>query len=135
MTASASSRYCNGCGAVLASDNSEAACRPCQRAAQETSQSPPDVPADFWQAGQMRDALEARHIGHVVRAYRNHAFHGRRHIPQEMMARWLCVSQAQLSRIKAAGHFRILSDSSNGQRYSAFHASCSGSICLTLEMT
>ena len=28
MTASASSRYCNRCGALLASDNSEAACGP-----------------------------------------------------------------------------------------------------------
>lgn len=101
MTASASSRYCIGCGAVLASDNSEAACRPCQRAAQETSQSPPVVPASFWQADQIRDALEARHMGHVVRAYRDHPFHGGRRIPQEMMARWLCVSQAQLSRIEA----------------------------------
>jgi hypothetical protein len=33
MMASASLRYCNGCGTVLASDNSEPVCRPCQRAA------------------------------------------------------------------------------------------------------
>lgn len=101
MTASASSRCCHNCGALLASDNSEPACRPCQRAAWETSHSPPGVPASFWKAGEMREALEARHMGRVVHAYRNHSFHGRRRIPQEAMARWLCVSQAQLSRIEA----------------------------------
>ena len=63
--------------------------------------SPPEVPPGFWDDGQLRDALiRERHIGHVVRRYRKHPFHGPRPIPQEVAARWLNISQAQLARIE-----------------------------------
>jgi transcriptional regulator with XRE-family HTH domain len=59
------------------------------------------VPRDFWHVDQIRDALVAeRHMGHAVRAYRKHPFHGRQGISQEVMARWLAISQTQLSRIE-----------------------------------
>jgi transcriptional regulator with XRE-family HTH domain len=94
-------RRCARCGARLASDNTEPACRPCQRAARADGLSPPEVPPEFWDHGQLRDALtRERHIGHVVRSYRKHPFHGRRPIPQEVAARWLNISQAQLARIE-----------------------------------
>lgn len=59
----------------------------------------PAVPADFWVTDQMRDALESWHIGRVIQAYRKHPFHGRA-LPQETVAQWLGVTQAQLSRIE-----------------------------------
>lgn len=101
MVTSATPRYCARCGARLASDNAEATCRPCQRAAHEAVLSPPEVPAEFWENDQLRDALiRERHIGHAVRSYRKHPFHGQRQISQETAARWLSVSQTQLSRIE-----------------------------------
>jgi transcriptional regulator with XRE-family HTH domain len=101
MDSSPSPRYCARCGARLASDNKDAACRPCQRAAREAGLNPPEVPPEFWDNDQLRDALVTeRHIGHVVQSYRKHPFHGQRAISQETAARWLSVSQTQLSRIE-----------------------------------
>jgi len=101
METSANPRYCARCGARLASDNVDNTCRPCQRAAHEAVLSPPEVPPEFWENDQLRDALiRERHIGHAVRSYRKHPFHGQRQISQETAARWLSVSQTQLSRIE-----------------------------------
>ncbi|WP_280270926.1 XRE family transcriptional regulator [Nocardia wallacei] len=60
---------------------------------------PPTVPTDFWHTDQMRDALATWHMGHVLHAYRTHPFHGRA-LPQELVASWLELTQAQLSRIE-----------------------------------
>lgn len=101
MATGISPRYCNRCGTRLASDNADVACRPCQRAAQEAELHPPEVPSEFWYNDQLRDALiREKHIGHAVRSYRKHPFHGQRHISQEAAARWLSISQTQLSRIE-----------------------------------
>jgi transcriptional regulator with XRE-family HTH domain len=48
----------------------------------------------------MRDALATWHMGRVVAAYRNHPFHGRP-LPQETVAGWVGITQAQLSRIES----------------------------------
>jgi transcriptional regulator with XRE-family HTH domain len=48
----------------------------------------------------MRAAFASRHMGRVIRAYRCHPFHGRRPLPQDMVARWIGVTQGQLSRIE-----------------------------------
>jgi len=94
-------RVCARCGARLAGDNADAICRPCQRAAREMWMSPPEVPPEFWEEGQLRDSLvRERHIGHAIRSYRYHPFHGRRPVPQDVVARWLSISQAQLARIE-----------------------------------
>jgi tetratricopeptide (TPR) repeat protein len=95
---------CNRCGARLASGNIDPLCRPCQRAMHASALNPPEVPQEFWTNEQLQDALvRERHIGHAVRSYRRHPFHGRRPIPQEVVARWLNISQAQLARIER-GH-------------------------------
>ncbi|MGW0323505.1 XRE family transcriptional regulator [Nocardia sp. NPDC003183] len=47
----------------------------------------------------MRDALSTWHIGRVIYAYRLHPHHGRV-LPQELIASWLGLTQAQLSRIE-----------------------------------
>lgn len=86
-------RYCGRCGARLANHNAGTMCRPCQRADREAALRPPEVPPEFWENDQIKDALvNERHIGHAIRSYRNHLFHRQRPIPQEVVARWLSVS-------------------------------------------
>lgn len=93
-------RYCR-CGARLARDNPAEQCTPCQRAARDRAVGPPDVPADFWVSSeQLRDALEAWHMGRVIAAYRTHPHH-RPPLVQAMVAGWMGLTQAQLSRIEA----------------------------------
>jgi transcriptional regulator with XRE-family HTH domain len=60
----------------------------------------PEVPAEFWDSHAMRAAFASRHMGRVIRAYRCHPFHGRRPLPQDMVAEWIGVTQGQLSRIE-----------------------------------
>ncbi|MGV9675452.1 helix-turn-helix domain-containing protein [Nocardia sp. NPDC003482] len=57
------------------------------------------MPFAFWQTDQMRDALATWHMGRVIFAYRNHPYH-RQPLPQERLAEWLGVTQAQLSRLE-----------------------------------
>jgi hypothetical protein len=101
MRPSATPRYCARCGARLASDNAGTACSPCQRTAREAEEQPPQVPSEFWDNPQLRDALiRDRHIGRAVRSYREHPFHGQKPISQSLAAKWLNISQTQLSRIE-----------------------------------
>jgi transcriptional regulator with XRE-family HTH domain len=60
---------------------------------------PPEQPIEFWQHPVMRAALQSRHIGHVIRAYRTHPWHAR-DITQKQTATWLRMDQAHLSRIE-----------------------------------
>lgn len=92
-------RYCTRCGNRLSSYNSHRFCNPCELAFREELAQPPQVPATFWQTDQMRDALATWHIGRVIYAYRLHTHHGRT-LPQELIASWLGLTQAQLSRIE-----------------------------------
>ncbi|MGW6117711.1 helix-turn-helix domain-containing protein [Nocardia sp. NPDC055165] len=92
-------RYCAHCGNRLSSYNAQKFCHPCDLAFREQLAHPPQVPAGFWQTDQMRDALSTWHIGRVIYAYRLHPHHGRV-LPQELIASWLGLTQAQLSRIE-----------------------------------
>ena len=67
-------RYCR-CGTHLAADNKERQCTRCQRASRDKLIAPPQVPPEFWQAEQLREAFTAQHIGRVARAYRMHPHH------------------------------------------------------------
>ncbi|HEY9470388.1 MAG TPA: helix-turn-helix transcriptional regulator [Propionibacteriaceae bacterium] len=58
------------------------------------------MPTDFWDESIVRDALLDRHMGRVIRAWRTHPHHGRRSIPQDRVASWAGITQAQLSRIE-----------------------------------
>jgi hypothetical protein len=93
-------RSCCGCGARLARDNQTARCTPCQRRDAGALAGPVQVPSGFWADGLLRDALSAWHIGRVIRAYRQHPFHAGGPLSQEMVAGWLGLTQAQLSRIE-----------------------------------
>jgi len=100
-------RYCR-CGTRLARDNPDTLCVTCRKRAQDLLH-PPDVPAAFWQSDQLRDALAAWHMGRVVYAYRHHRFHGQRPIAQELVAGWLGMTQAQLSRVESGPAIQDLS--------------------------
>ncbi|MEU5525501.1 hypothetical protein ABZ744_00995 [Micromonospora chersina] len=58
------------------------------------------MPASFWEHEPVRHALAERHLGQVIRAYRYHPYHGRNPLPQTMVAGWLGITQAQLSRVE-----------------------------------
>ncbi|GAB2940631.1 hypothetical protein GCM10027280_31430 [Micromonospora polyrhachis] len=89
---------CPRCGARLARDNDSGRCTPCHTAERDRLTTPPTLPATFWDHEPIRQALHERHLGKVVRAYRYHPYHGRLALPQDLVARWLGITQAQLSR-------------------------------------
>jgi transcriptional regulator with XRE-family HTH domain len=61
---------------------------------------PPGVPAEFWSTDHMWDALASWDMGRVITAYRRNPFHGAV-LPQEIVAGWMGITQAQLSRIES----------------------------------
>ncbi len=91
---------CHRCGTRLAHDNGGCYCAPCQAGSRDRFAVPPDVPAEFWDSHAMRAASASRHMGRMIRAYRCHPFHGRRPLPQDVVAGWMGVTQGQLSRIE-----------------------------------
>jgi tetratricopeptide (TPR) repeat protein len=99
--ACAGKRYCAGCGARLARDNTASLCSPCRYARHREHHEAPRLGAEFWRTDEMRDALASRDMGIVLAAYRRHPAHGRRPLPQADVSRWLGITQGQLSRIEA----------------------------------
>ncbi|WP_244295992.1 helix-turn-helix domain-containing protein [Micromonospora orduensis] len=91
---------CPRCGGRLARDNDTGRCTPCQAAERDRLSAPPVVPASFWDHEPVRRALAERHLGRVIRAYRCHPYHGRVALPQTVVAGWLGITQAQLSRVE-----------------------------------
>ena len=98
-------RYCR-CGTLLARDNTASLCSLCQSKLRRDHA--PEVPPEFWLTEPMAAALESGDLGRVLRAYRLHPFHGQP-LSQCIVARWLHVSQATLSRIES-GHRRLTVD-------------------------
>jgi hypothetical protein len=92
-------RRCRVCGARLARDNPGPRCGPCVVAASRDRPAR-DLPPAFWFDAELQAALRARHMGRVIKAYRQHGHHGRRGLSQELVAGWAGMSQAQLSRME-----------------------------------
>ncbi|MGI8335717.1 helix-turn-helix domain-containing protein [Actinomadura scrupuli] len=99
MDAHRSARRCCQCGTRLARDNADRRCSACRHRARAALASPPDVPPEFWLSPPMREALSARHMGEVIRAFRTHPYHGKI-ISQGAAAAWVYLTQSQLSRIE-----------------------------------
>ncbi|WP_344425567.1 hypothetical protein [Amycolatopsis minnesotensis] len=57
------------------------------------------MPPAFWQTDDLRAALDTRHMGRVIQAFRRHDWHGRP-LAQGIAAGWLGLTQSQLSRIE-----------------------------------
>ncbi|KWV31590.1 DNA-binding protein [Micromonospora rifamycinica] len=91
---------CARCGGRLARDNHTGRCAPCHTAERGRLVAPPEVPGRFWEHGPVRRALTERHFGRLLRAYRHHPYHGRQPLPQTIVAGWLGLTQAQLSRVE-----------------------------------
>lgn len=89
-------RICLRCGAWIAAYHDDDVCTPCGRRRGR----PPRLPAAEWRTRVMRTALASRDMATVLRAYRHHPAHGGRPIPQAEVARWLGITQGQLSRIE-----------------------------------
>jgi transcriptional regulator with XRE-family HTH domain len=100
MNERGSVRFCQSCGARLARDHDLARCASCQRRVGDLALAPPEVPGHFWTHERMREALNAWHIGQVIRVYRHHSFHEAHPLSQELVAGWLGLTQTQLSRIE-----------------------------------
>ncbi|TCJ96311.1 helix-turn-helix domain-containing protein [Nocardia alba] len=92
-------RYCSRCGSRLNRYNTGSFCASCEGTFRDNLRQPPDVPPSFWQADLMRDALATWHMGRVIFAFRTHPHHARS-LPQERVASWLGLTQAQLSRVE-----------------------------------
>lgn len=111
MNRSSAPRYCR-CGARLGRDHSGSLCSACEKQLVALRVEAPEVPADFWETEQLRDAFATQHIGRVSRAYRKHPHHmtvyGRDGIPQAVVGDWLGLTQAQISRIENGAPVRHL---------------------------
>ena len=103
-----SGRYCPSCGSRLARDNTDALCALCRKKAQDAIRHPPTVPSEFWHAHHLKEAFATWHIGNVIRSYRHHPFHGPRPLAQELVGRWLGLTQAQVSRIEQGQQIKDL---------------------------
>ncbi len=89
-------RCCQGCGTRLARDNRSQLCSPCSRHEVQGSRAP--IKQDyFWQRAALRDALESRHFGQVLNAYR---YEHRPVLTQAKVGRWLGLTQGQVSRLE-----------------------------------
>jgi hypothetical protein len=111
MNRSSTPRYCR-CGTRLGQDHSGGQCSPCEKQLAALRAQAPDVPADFWETEQLRDAFAVQHIGQVSRAYRKHSHHvavyGKDGVPQAVVGGWLGLTQAQISRIENGSPVRHL---------------------------
>jgi len=111
MNRSSTPRYCR-CGTRLGQHHSGSMCSPCEKRLAALRVKAPDMPTDFWETEQLRDAFTAQHIGQVSRAYRKHPHHvamyGKDGIPQTVLGGWLGLTQAQISRIENGSPVRHL---------------------------
>lgn len=100
-------RHCR-CSARLARDNPDTLCASCRKKARDETLGAPQVPSEFWDTDQIQEAFATWHMGRVCSAYRHHPFHGSRPLSQELVAGWLGITQAQLSRIETGPPIRDL---------------------------
>lgn len=98
-------RRCSGCGTPLAADNNARLCGPCSRDQRDQLRTPPaQLRADFFDTDEFRAAFESEDIGRIFKAYRNHPHHLKtsgRPINQELLSRWLGISQGLLSKLES----------------------------------
>ena len=91
-------RSCPSCRAALAPDHpTDHLCRSCATTTSTGPDVPPRLSADFWEQPEIRSALLGRHFGRFLRTYRTSQSP---QIKQAQLARWLSITQGQLSRIE-----------------------------------
>lgn len=97
-------RLCQGCGSALAADNTAQLCSRCHREQRDQLRTPPIQRNEFFETAEFRAAFESQHIGKVFKAYRNHPRHlllfGKA-LNQELLGRWLGLTQSQVSKLES----------------------------------
>src|SRR5215207_1105670 len=97
-------RRCPGCGTLLAADNTARVCSRCLRDQHDQLGEPPArLPDGFFDTDEFRAAFESQHIGKVFKAYRGHQRHMQlfgKALNQELVGRWLGLTQAQVSKVE-----------------------------------
>jgi transcriptional regulator with XRE-family HTH domain len=96
-------RRCPGCASPLAADNAGRLCGRCHREQRDQLRTPPTELRDgFFETPEFREAFASQHIGKVFKAYRSHSRHRLfgTTLTQELLGRWLGLTQAQVSRIE-----------------------------------
>jgi transcriptional regulator with XRE-family HTH domain len=101
---SSAGRRCQGCGAALAADNTARLCGRCHREQRDQLRTPPaHLRDEFFDTDEFRAAFDSHHIGKVFKAYRNHPRHLQlfgKGLNQELLGRWLGLTQAQVSKLE-----------------------------------
>lgn len=99
-------RKCVTCAAPLAADNDGRLCGRCLREQRDQLRTPPmELRNEFWVTDDFRAAFESQHIGRVFRVYRNHPRHLQlfgKALSQELLGRWLGLTQTQVSRLESS---------------------------------
>lgn len=97
-------RRCAGCGSILAADNTGGLCSKCHREQRDQLRTPPALLRnEFFETDEFRSAFESEHIGKIFKAYRNHPRHLQlfgKALNQELLGRWLGLTQAQVSKLE-----------------------------------
>lgn len=97
-------RRCAGCATLIAADNTARLCSRCHREQRDQLRTPPtQLRNEFFETDEFRAAFASQHIGKVFKAYRNHPQHVRnlgKGLNQELLGRWLGLTQAQVSRLE-----------------------------------
>ena len=100
----AQGRRCQGCQTLLAADNSARLCSRCHREMRDQIGTPPTrLRPEFFETEEFAAAFESQLIGRVFKAYRNHPRYVRllgKALNQEILGRWLGLTQAQVSKLE-----------------------------------
>ncbi|RZQ65112.1 helix-turn-helix domain-containing protein [Amycolatopsis suaedae] len=88
----------------MAADNTARLCSRCHREQRDQLRTPPaQLRDEFFETDEFRAAFESQHIGKVFKAYRNHPRHLQlfgKALNQELLGRWLGLTQAQVSKLE-----------------------------------
>ncbi|HEV2780210.1 MAG TPA: XRE family transcriptional regulator [Actinophytocola sp.] len=89
---------------MLAADNTARLCSRCHREQRDQLRTPPaQLRNEFFETDEFRAAFDSQHIGKVFKAYRNHPRHLQlfgKALNQELLGRWLGLTQAQVSKLE-----------------------------------
>ncbi|MQA10221.1 MAG: hypothetical protein GEU98_17040 [Pseudonocardiaceae bacterium] len=89
---------------MLAADNTAHLCSRCHREQRDQLRTPPvQLRNEFFETDEFRAAFESQHIGKVFKAYRNYPLHLQlfgKALNQELLGRWLGLTQAQVSKLE-----------------------------------
>jgi transcriptional regulator with XRE-family HTH domain len=89
---------------VLAADNTARLCGRCHREERDQLRTPPvQLRNEFFETAEFRAAFDSQQIGRIFRAYRNHPRHVQlfgKALNQELLGRWLGLTQAQVSKLE-----------------------------------